>query len=277
MDRIDFGAAPWVVYKIPARGDYRTGVAHRPCSGGCRDPPTRAGPVFPNSTLAIFIAQARCWPQLASSIGAHPSRALIHAAFAEPRPSLLHPGPRRGHTSTDRDRVDDVPGQTSTSAATILPVPKNRDPVPAPAAAALPRIHAPCRSPRVRLRPSGSQPSGFAASHNAVRAEAMLRDGRSRTGWLPAGSALPLVDRLLPARGRHRGFFEGHNDGTTAWNPRGHRSTRSRSVEAGLGWKAGASDSRAEPRWYAVNGSAVKRSLAALDRIFYPLDRAIGT
>src|SRR5688500_19687104 len=52
--------------------------------------------------------------------------------FAQRAHPALHPGPRRGHTSTDRDRVDDVPGRTSTSAATILPLPKNRDPVPAP-------------------------------------------------------------------------------------------------------------------------------------------------
>ena len=86
---------------------------------------------------------------------------------------------------TDRDRVDDLPRRPSAPAATILPLRKNRDPVPAPAAAALPRIRAPCRSPPVRLRSSRSHASGFATAANAVRAEAMRRDGRSRTGWVP--------------------------------------------------------------------------------------------
>jgi hypothetical protein len=59
----------------------------------------------------------------------------------------LHPGFRHGHTFTDRDRVDGVPGQASASEATIMPPPKNADAVPAPAAGSLPRISAPCRSP----------------------------------------------------------------------------------------------------------------------------------
>jgi protein-S-isoprenylcysteine O-methyltransferase Ste14 len=46
---------------------------------------------------------------------------------------------RDGQPFTDRDQVDDVPGQRSARAAAILPPRKNRDAVPSPAATSLPR------------------------------------------------------------------------------------------------------------------------------------------
>ena len=142
-------------------------------------------------------------------------------------PPPLSSRSRRGHIPTDRDRVDDVPGLKSTSCAAILPVPKNRDPVPAPAAIAPPRI----RGSAGRLRSaSGRRDRSHPVlrscdSPNAVRAgsDAPRRPVADRMG--AAGSTLPLVDRLLSARGRHRGFFGGHDRGETARIPRGHRST----------------------------------------------------
>ena len=182
---------------------------------------------FVISTFGLIIDEARCQLQPTACISAPSITGPIHAGAAEPRPSRLHPLHRRGHALTDRDRVDDVPRQTSTSAATILPVPKNRDPVPAPAAAALPRIRGSAGRPPVRLRPSRAQPSGIAKLRHPQRrtcgSPAPRRPIADRVG--AAGSMLPLVDRLLPARGRHRGFSQGTPVAGRRGTPQGHRST----------------------------------------------------
>jgi hypothetical protein len=87
----------------------------------------------------------------------HPS------GFAEPRPSRLHPGPRRGHALTDRDRVDDVPGQASTSSATLRQPtssvnahPSRATPMQARRAAAIP----PSSGSPARARSYGSRSGG---------------------------------------------------------------------------------------------------------------------
>jgi hypothetical protein len=120
---------------------------------------------------------------------------------------------------------------------------KNRDPVPSPAAAALPGIRASCRSPPVRLRPSRSRPSGLAASPNAVRAAATADRGPDGC----RGSLPSLVERVAAGEGTASRFFQRARwwrDGAELRS--GTASTGSRSVEAGLGWKAGASDPRTE-------------------------------
>jgi hypothetical protein len=99
---------------------------------------------------------------------------------------------------------------------------------------------APCRSPPVRLRPSRSQPSGFATSERRTRGSpAPRRPVADRMG--AAGTPLSLVDRLLPARGRHRGFRRARwwRDGAEIRGAQIHliaiRGSRPR-------WEAGASD-----------------------------------
>ena len=92
------------------------------------------------------------------------------------------------------DRVDDLPRQTPAPAATILPLQKFRDAVPAPAASSLPRISGILRAPPVRLRPSRSQPprssnlpQGFLGE---VRASAS--GGGARAG--PATLSIPVQE-----------------------------------------------------------------------------------
>jgi hypothetical protein len=91
---------------------------------------------------------------------------------------------RRGHIFTDRDRVDDVPGQASASAAIILPSRKNRDAVPSPAAAGLPRT-------ADTLPLASGPPPAVAIASIQLRTEAMRRDGRSRTGWVVQEDGVP--------------------------------------------------------------------------------------
>ena len=196
------------------------------------------------STLAIVSMgrDAACQRPASTPIPSapHPS------GFAEPRPSRLRPLHRRGHALTDRDRVDDVPGPASTSDATILPLPKNRDPVPAPAAAALPRIRAPCRSPPVRLRSSRSQPSGFATSPTPyVRKQCAATAGRGPDGCRRK-HAFPGRS-VAPGEGTASRFFR---RGTMMARRRGIRGAQIHLIAIGKsrpGRKAAASDSRAPP------------------------------
>jgi hypothetical protein len=125
-----------------------------------------------------------------------------------PRSSRVAPTLRRGHTLTDRDRVDDVPGQPSTSAAATLPLPKNADAVPSPAAASLPRIsgilHDPSGPPpaiTIAAIPFDRLPTGCTCGSDAPRRPVAPRMATAR-------GTRSLVDWLLPAGGRHPHFLE---------------------------------------------------------------------
>jgi hypothetical protein len=154
------------------------------------------------------------------------------------RLSRLYRCLRRGHALTDRDRVDAVPGQTSISAATLLPLPKNADAVPSPAAASLPRTA--CTLPLA----SGPPPAVTIAAiqfcdlsqPRTCRSNAPRRPVADRTGI--AGGARPLVDRAAAGEGTASAFFKSRMVAAVQGFRRGTASTRSRFVEAGRGWKA---------------------------------------
>ena len=165
------------------------------------------------------------------------------------RSSRVSPSLQHGHTLTDRDQVDDVPGLPSTSAATIRSVPKNRIPSPRRQQPLYQGSLASCRSPPVRVRPSRSQPSGFATSPMRP----MRRNGRSRTGWLLHEARVPRLTGLLPARGSHPHFFRSRMVAARrAEGSRGTASTRLRSVEGGPGWKDVPWMVARNTRWYVA-------------------------
>jgi hypothetical protein len=163
-------------------------------------------------------APAGCQHQRPSQVGVHQPggrRTARHLAFPPPF--------RRGQTLTDRDQVDVVPGQTSRPAATILPIPKNADAVPSPAASSLPRISGilPLASgPRPAVTNTTlqfrdlSQPRtcGSDAPRRPV-ADRMDRAGNQRS----------LADRSLPARGRHPHFFTSRMAAARRGSPPRHR------------------------------------------------------
>jgi hypothetical protein len=99
-----------------------------------------------------------------------------------------------------QDRHPPPPPPSCLSQKTRMPSPRRQHPLYQGSLAS-------CTIHPVRLRPSRSRPSSFATSPNAVRAGAMRRDVRSRSGWLPARGTRSLVDRSLPAGGRHPHFF----------------------------------------------------------------------
>ncbi len=99
------------------------------------------------------------------------------------RPLRLHPGLRRGQTLTDRDHVDDVPGQASTSAVTTVPLRENADGRhPAGSSRSTKGLMNPAARRPIRVRTSRSRPSSSAASSDAGCAGTMRRDGRTRIG-----------------------------------------------------------------------------------------------
>jgi hypothetical protein len=126
------------------------------------------------------------------------------------RPSRLLPSLRRGHSLTDRDRVDDVPRRTSSPAAAILPSPKKI------------RMPSPCRqrgSTKGRGHPAGRLRSASGRHDHEhpvwpgppinlisdVRERCAATAGRGPEGY--RGSTGPWQIELLPARGRHPNFF----------------------------------------------------------------------
>jgi hypothetical protein len=149
-------------------------------------------------------------PARSSSASSAPGRrAETHVTLAR-RGIALSPG----LPSTDRDRVDDLHRPPSALAVTIPASPKNRDPVPSPAATGLPRI-----SGILRI-PSGPRPAVAFASTQRFRPPPGLggfwgggaslgeRRGRSRgagnahVGWVL--DTLPR-DRFADFRIRHGG------------------------------------------------------------------------
>ena len=83
----------------------------------------------------------------------------------------------------------------------------------------------PAGPPPVRLRSSRPQPSGFATSLDPIRAEAMRRDGRSRTGWSPREARRPWQ---IGCSRRGDGIADCSTSTMVArrdGNPRVHRST----------------------------------------------------
>jgi hypothetical protein len=138
-----------------------------------------------------------------------PSEVEVHQpGGAEPHGHPAFPPPlRRGQTLTDRDQVDVVPSQTSTSAAATLPVPKNADAVPSPAASSLPGISGilPLAYGLPPAVATATLPFRDLSQRRTCGSDAPRRPVADRTA--DARGTRPLVDQLLPARGRHPHLF----------------------------------------------------------------------
>ncbi len=152
---------------------------------------------------------------------------------------------------TDRDHVDDVPGQASASAAAIMPLRKTRMPSPRRQQRIYQGPDAPCRSPRsppVRDRTSWGQSSSEAGFSEARRCgmdvtRRPVADRPSR-----AGGRRSLAERLLPARGRPSAFLRE----TKLAAPRGRlpdAQIHLIAIGKGRPWRERRALDRRQPRW----------------------------
>jgi hypothetical protein len=168
-----------------------------------------------------LVDEARCGLRAAPRISVLRGRgASIHPGV-EPRPSRLHPTPRHGHASTDRDRVDDGPRQPSAFRGHHPACPEK--PRSGPRAGSGRSTKDPVH-PAARLRSASGR---HGRSHpvlrrpNAVPAEALRRDGRSRTGWVPREPRCPWWTGCSRRGDGIAVFSEGTMVARRRGNPRG--------------------------------------------------------
>ena len=141
------------------------------------------------------------------------------AAIRIPRENVSSgAGVRQRARFTDRDRVDDVPGQASASAVTIVPLRKNADgrPLAGSSRSTKGLMHPAAR--RLLLRSATGRRDGNHPVRRLLRSRAcgrMRRDGRTRIRRVVHGGQRSLAERPLPARGRPSAFFAGEDIGRT--------------------------------------------------------------